>query len=56
MAVMLIADGECDAIWDTMEQAQAEAKDLRRMGYKVRLKEYPTWEAAEAAEERMRHV
>lgn len=54
MVYALIADGEYDATWETREQADREAKDLRRMGYRVRIKELPSWEAAEALEERMR--
>lgn len=54
MVYVILADGEFDAIWETEEQAKQEARDLRQMGYSVRVKRFPTWSAAEAYEDRLR--
>lgn len=54
MPTILIADGEFDAIWDTREQAEKEKRDLRALGYSVILRDFPTWEAAEAFEDKMK--
>lgn len=51
---VVICDGNFDAIWETKCQANKEAKDLRSMGYEIRIKEFPNWQAAEAYEEKLR--
>jgi hypothetical protein len=35
-------------------QAKREAKDLRQMGFTVKIKAFATWEEAEAYEEKLR--
>jgi hypothetical protein len=47
-------DKECDAIWDTEEQAKREAKDLRAMGLTVKIRKFETWQLAEEYEDKLR--
>ena len=54
MVFMIMADGEPDQIVETREIAKREAKDLRDMGCNVKVKPFPTWEAAYAFEDKFK--
>lgn len=54
MVYMLIADGTIDQIVETEALAKRERRDLEKMGCEVRVKRFPSWEAADAYEAKHR--
>lgn len=54
-AFMVIADGDCDQICGSKEEAYRERKDLLKMGCdKVTVKAFTTWEHAHLYEDMLR--
>jgi len=51
---VILADNSVDCILALGDGIERHAKDLRDMGFKVRVKYFPSWKAAEAYEARMR--
>lgn len=45
---------EVDGFHGTKAIADKEARDLRKMGFEVKIKKFASWEAAEAFDEKLR--
>jgi hypothetical protein len=52
---MLLVEGDCDQIVETKAIANRERRDLIDLGCdNVKIREFPSWEAAEAYESKLR--
>lgn len=54
MLYVIICDGTFDQVCENERQRDKEVKDLRKMGFGVKVKKVPNWEAADALESKMR--
>lgn len=54
MLYCLIADGTFDQVCTCTAERDREVKDLRKMGFVVKVKPVKDWQAAEALEDKMR--
>lgn len=53
-AIRVDDQNEVDQIVETKEIANREARDLRKMGFEVKVRSFPSWEAAEAWDQKLR--
>ena len=54
MLYCLIADGTFDQVCESTADRDREVKDLRKLGFVVKVKQVANWQAADALEDKMR--